>query len=95
MGAVEAALNNKPVIITEYGGCSEYVKTPYTISCGRTKVGVDDFLYTKDMEWGDPDFAQLQNFMKDAYEKKLSYMNHEHTRNLMSTIKDEFKTFLH
>jgi glycosyltransferase involved in cell wall biosynthesis len=94
MGAVEAALNNKPVIITEYGGCAEYVKTPYTIKCGKKQIGVDDFLYTKDMVWGDPDFEQLQNFMKDAYEKKLSYMEHTHTKKIMDNVKNEFKTFL-
>ena len=95
MGAVEAALNNKPVIIPEYGGCAEYIQTPYLIKCGRKQVGVDDFLYMKDMEWGDPDFSQLQEFMKKVYEKKLSYMDHTHTKNLMLNIKNEFKTFLH
>jgi glycosyltransferase involved in cell wall biosynthesis len=94
MGAVEAALNNKPVILTEYGGGAEYVKTPYTIECGRCPVGVDDFLYTKDMEWGNPNQTRLSEFMKDAYEKKLSYMNHIHTQNLIDGVKDEFKTFV-
>jgi glycosyltransferase involved in cell wall biosynthesis len=46
MGAVEAAMHNKPVIITEYGGASEYVNTPYTISCTLKPIGFDDFLYT-------------------------------------------------
>lgn len=90
MGAVEAALNNKPVIITEYGGAPEYIQTPYTIKCGRCKVGVDDFLYTKDMEWGDPDQEQLGKFMKEVYEKKLSYVNHDHTHNLMANVKKKF-----
>lgn len=93
MGAVEAALHNKPVIITEYGGAKEYVKTPYTIECNRCQIGVDDFLYTKDMEWGDPKIEQLSEFMKNAYDKKLSYMNHIHTRNLMNNVKNEFKMF--
>jgi glycosyltransferase involved in cell wall biosynthesis len=76
MGAVEAALHDKPVIISEYGGASEYIKTPYTIECEKCKVGVDDFLYTKDMVWGNPNFEKLNEFMKDAYEKKLTYMSH-------------------
>jgi glycosyltransferase involved in cell wall biosynthesis len=94
MGAVEAALHDKPVIIPEYGGASDYIKTPYTIGCKRCKVGVDDFLYTKDMEWGDPDFEQLKEFMLDAYTKKLSYMSHTHTRNLIGQVKNKFKTYL-
>ena len=45
MGAIEAALNDKPVIITEYGGASEYIKTPYTVRCDRQKLPHDDFLF--------------------------------------------------
>ena len=33
MGAVEAALRSKPVIITDYGGLKEYVKTPFMVPC--------------------------------------------------------------
>jgi glycosyltransferase involved in cell wall biosynthesis len=85
MGAVEAALRNKPVIITEYGGASEYIKTDFTIKCGLTPVGLDDFLYTKDMLWGDPSYDELKTFMKKAYDEKLRYMNHEHTRILLDS----------
>ena len=50
MGAVEAALRNKPVIVSSYGGLSEYVKTPFIIrSDALVPIGSDDFLYTKDM----------------------------------------------
>ena len=92
MGAVEAALRDKPVILTEYGGAVEYVSTPYTIKCGRVPVGVDDFLFTKDLVWGQPDYNQLLEFMKDAYEKKVRHMNHEHTRILLepNKIKTQF-----
>ena len=38
MGAVEAALHNKPVIITDYGGAPEYIKTPYTVPCGLQAI---------------------------------------------------------
>ena len=80
MGAVEAAMHNKPVIITEYGGASEYVNTPYTISCTLKPVGFDDFLYKRDMVWGCPDYNQLKEFMTECYTKKLRTMNHEYTR---------------
>jgi glycosyltransferase involved in cell wall biosynthesis len=86
MGAVEAALRNKPVIITDYGGASEYVKTPYTIKCGRQKIVKDDFLFKAGMEWGKPDENQLREFMEDAYSKKIRYM--EHPRTHMLTCKE-------
>jgi glycosyltransferase involved in cell wall biosynthesis len=86
MGAVEAALRNKPVIITDYGGASEYIKTPYTIKCGRQKIVKDDFLFKAGMEWGKPDENQLREFMEDAYTRKLRYM--EHPRTHMLTCKE-------
>jgi len=84
MGAVEAALHNKPVIITDYGGAVEYIKTPYTIYCGLQEIPCDDFLFKKGMLWGSPNFQELMIFMKDAYDKKLTYMDHEHTRKITS-----------
>lgn len=97
MGAVEAALHNKPVIITEYGGAKDYVKTPFIIDCAKQKVNVDDFLYTKDMEWGDPDFEQLMFYMKDVYDNNLRYMIHDYTKNLLknTNIKKQITTFHH
>ena len=86
MGAVEAALRNKPVIITDYGGAPEYIKTPYTIKCERQKLVKDDFLYQEGMEWGKPDEKQLRDFMEDAYTKKVRYM--EHPRTHMLTCKE-------
>ena len=47
MGAVEAAMRDKPVIITDYGGAPEYVKTPYTVSCELQELQNDDFLFKK------------------------------------------------
>jgi len=82
MGAVEAAIRNKPVIITEYGGATEYIETPYVIKCGIQKLPRDDFLYKAGMEWGKPDVNQLMKFMEDAYNKKLRYMDHPKTRAL-------------
>ena len=80
MGAVEAAIRDKPVIITNYGGAPEYVKTPYTIDCELQELQNDDFLFKKGMQWGKPNKEQLLEFMNDAYEKRLRYMDHSHTK---------------
>ena len=83
MGPVEAALRDKPVIITNFGGSPEYVKTRYTIQCELQELEKDDFLFKKGMVWGKPNPNQLLAFMSDAYNKKLRYMNHEHTKKLV------------
>jgi glycosyltransferase involved in cell wall biosynthesis len=83
MGAVEAAIRDKPVIITDYGGAPEYVKTPYTISCELQELQNDDFLFKKGMQWGKPNKEQLLEFMRDAYEKRLRYMDHSHTKHMV------------
>ncbi len=85
MGAVEAALQDKPVIITEYGGASEYVKTPYLVKCGLQELPNDDFLFKKGMLWGKPDSGQLMNYMKHAFDNKVSTADHTHTKELIST----------
>ena len=84
MGAVEAALCDRPVIIPEYSAPKEYIKTPYTIKCTTCQVPGDDFLFKKGMVWGEPDFGQLMEFMKDAYDQKRVRMNHEYTKKLVS-----------
>jgi glycosyltransferase involved in cell wall biosynthesis len=83
MGPVEAALRDKPVIITNFGGSPEYVKTPYTIECEFQELERDDFLFKKGMVWGKPNPNQLLEFMRDACDKKLRFMNHEHTKKLV------------
>jgi len=83
MGAVESAMRDKPVIITDYGGAPEYVKTPYTIDCELQELQNDDFLFKKGMQWGKPNKEQLLEFMNDAYEKRLRYMDHSHTKRLV------------
>ena len=80
LGAVESAIQNKPVIIPEYGGAVDYIRTPYLIECDKQEVPNDDFLFKKGMIWGKPKFDQLMKFMKEAYDKKLTYMDHSHTR---------------
>jgi len=96
MGAVEAALRNKPVITTGYGGSTEYVKTPYMIRCDKGYVEQDDFLFQKGMEWGDPKFDDLLKFMTDAYEKKLKFMDGSHTQEMVSgeNVRKEFTSSL-
>lgn len=84
LGAVEAALRDKPVIITKYGAAGEYVKTPYTIDCELKEVGVDDFLFKKEMLWGNPNSDQLLAFMRHAYENRVREMDHSHTKKLTS-----------
>lgn len=84
MGAVEAAMRDKPVITTEYGGSSEYIRTPYMIHCETQQLERDDFLFVKGTSWGKPSFDQLLAFMEDAYSKRLQYMDHAHTKQLVS-----------
>ena len=80
MGAVEAALRNKPVIITDFGGLKEYVKTEYTIECTPIAIGDNaEFLFTPDMVWGQPDKGQLITFMKDCFDKKVTIQEHPET----------------
>jgi|TARA_B110000902_G_scaffold264932_1_gene347744 glycosyltransferase involved in cell wall biosynthesis len=96
MGAVEAAVRNKPVIITNYGGAPEYIKTPYTIDCELQELCNDDFLFKKGMKWGKPNFDQLVEFMRHVYENDIRTMNHEHTRTLVSntSILHEFALYV-
>ena len=96
MGAVEAAMHDKPVILSEYGGATEYVKTPYVVPCEKVPIGVHDFLYTPDLVWGEPDFKTLCQYMEECYTKRLSHWDHSHTRNLLSAenIKHQFQVFL-
>tara|TARA_R100000541_G_scaffold29783_2_gene38887 strand:- start:858 stop:1814 length:957 start_codon:yes stop_codon:yes gene_type:complete len=92
MGAVEAAVRNKPVIITDYGGAPEYIKTPYTIDCGLQELENDDFLFKKGMVWGKPNFDQLLEFMRHAFDNRVRHMDHEHTKNLVgrNNVLEEF-----
>lgn len=52
MGAIEAAMHNKPVIIQDFGGCKEYIQTPFICSIESMEpIGSTDFLYTPDLQW--------------------------------------------
>ena len=83
MGAIEAALNNKPVIIPKYGGCKEYIKTPFMIDCNTKQVGYTDFLFTPTQVWGDPILKDLMKHMKYCYDNNITQWDHEHTKNML------------
>jgi len=95
LGAVEAALRNKPVILPEYGGAPDYIRSDYMISCGTQEVPHDDFLFKKGMIWGKPNFEQLKEFMLDVYTKKVREVDHSFTRQRVSKeeISEQFKAF--
>ena len=86
MGAVEAALRSKPVIITDYGGLKEYVQTPWVVPCTKGPIGFDDFLFTKDLEWGHPDQNSLVAALRDCFEKRVAFWDHAHTRSIMKEV---------
>lgn len=88
MGAVEAALRSKPVVITDYGGLQEYVKTPWIVPCKVGPIGFDDFLFKKEHNWGWPDLNMLQAHLKDCFEKKVTTWDHSWTRSIMDRVKD-------
>lgn len=85
MGVIEAAVRDKPVIIVDYGGTQEYVKTPYIVSCNRKNVGEDYYLFKKDMIWGEPNEDELYEYMKDVLNKNIRYMDHSYTKNYVSS----------
>ena len=91
MGAVESALRDKPVIITDYGGLKEYVQTPWIVPCTVGPIGVDDFLFKKEHNWGWPNAAILQAHLKDCFEKKVTHWDHSHTRELMRQVEDSLQ----
>lgn len=97
LGAVEAALRDKPVILPEYGGAPDYIKSDYMISCGTQEVPNDDFLFKKGMLWGKPNFEQLKEFMLDAHAKRLHKVDHSFTKQRVSAeeIIEQFKAFPH
>lgn len=86
MGAVEAALHNKPVIITDFGGLQEYVKTPWIVSCTPCEVGYTEKLFSPTMLWGMPDFDVLLKFMRECYDTNAREYDHPHTRTLMAHV---------
>jgi glycosyltransferase involved in cell wall biosynthesis len=95
MGAVEAAARNKPVIITDYGGLKEYVKTPYMVKTTPAKVGMRDFLFEADMIWGKPSLEDLMKHMKECYDLRIRDFDHEHTRNINKEVDYTLSSIFH
>jgi len=94
MGAVEAALRSKPVIITDYGGLKEYVQTPWVVPCTKGPIGFDDFLFTKELEWGHPSQDHLVAALRDCFEKRVTFWDHAHTRALMTEVTEHLPRLL-
>lgn len=87
MGAVEAALRGKPVIITDFGGLKEYVPdTPFVVKCTRTEIQQDDFLFQKGMVWGQPSLEDLMSHMRTCYESRITEWDHPGTKTLLSSV---------
>jgi len=87
MGAVEAALRGKPVIITDFGGLKEYVPdTPFVVHCTEVPMERDDFLYQKGMIWGEPSLDDLMKHMKTCYDERITSWNHPGTLSLMNSV---------
>lgn len=95
MGAVEAAYNDKPVIIQEHGGTINYIKTPWIVSCTTAEVEADDFLFVKGSKWGKPCIDELKKHMLDVYSRNIRTWDHEYTRNLINDndIKRQFENW--
>lgn len=89
MGAVEAALHHKPVIITDYGGLKEYVDTPFVVPCEVKECGINDFLFTSDLRWGYPSYEKLLITMKRCYITGIRKWDHTYTENLVSSIPED------
>ncbi len=92
MGAVESALRDKPVIIQEYGGTKEYIKTPYVVPCTITHIGMDDFLFKKEHTWGKPDANTCTEYMRTIGTQRLTYFDHSYTRDEMNKTLEELKS---
>lgn len=92
MGAVEAAMRNKPVIFQEYGGTKEYIPdSPFVVSCTDTRVGMDDFLFKKEHVWGQPNQEECIDYMKYVAKYNIKRWEHPGTRAIMSGVEEKLK----
>jgi glycosyltransferase involved in cell wall biosynthesis len=95
MGAVEAALWDKPCIITDFGGLKEYIKTPWMVPCTQGPIGFNDYLYTPELQWGYPSKDQLAQCMRDCFERKVRHWDHSHTKQIMQDLQHSEAFGLH
>lgn len=82
MGAIEAAMRHKPVIIPEYGATKEYVDA-MLVPCNSGTVPHDDFLFKKGMVWGDPDPKIMTQLMQTVAREKVP---HHKTYQIMADV---------
>lgn len=94
MGAIEAAMHHKPVIIPEFGATKEYLDTEWIIPCSRIPVGINDFLFKSEFIWGLPDVNKMVEYMKDVYNRRPDVI-HEKTYTVMSKVPIDLKNILH
>ena len=84
LGILEAAVRNKPIIMTDYGGQNDYVTTPWLVKTTVGKIGFDEFLFSSDMRWGIPHLQDYKRIMKDVYLESPETYDHERTRKIVS-----------
>jgi len=84
MGAIEAAMHHKPVIVPEYGATKEYVDA-FLVPCKPSEVPQDDFLFKKGMMWSDPDPEMMVLLMQRVASQKMK-MFHEKTHLIMADV---------
>jgi glycosyltransferase involved in cell wall biosynthesis len=91
MGIVEAAVRDKPVIFSEYGGAKEYVQSPFMVECDVGPIGFDDFLFSSSMCWGHPKIESLMKHMKHCYDNQIKTWDHTYTRDLLGAVPPVFE----
>ena len=84
LGIIEAAIRQKPIIMTDYGGQNDYVKTPWLVKTTKGNVPFNEFLFTTDMTWGIPDTSHYIDLLKEVYHTSPKTYNHDDTRRLVS-----------
>ena len=85
LGIVEAANHNNPVIMTDYGGQNDYVKTPHLIDSQIDLIGFDYGYFTSNMTWGHPNYETYVKHLKEVYSKNIKQEEHQKTMKLAGT----------
>lgn len=92
IGAFEAAYFGKPVIMTGFGGHTDYLHPDLSWLVGFDLVPVKDpnapKSYDKDQNWAEPDISQASNFMRQVFENQAKAT--EIGKQLQSYVKSHF-----
>ena len=83
MGAFEASVWGNAVIISNWGGPIEYVKTNYIVSCQPTQLARDDFLFLKGTTWGEPSRTDLIRYFTKM---PTVPANKKHAKKILSSV---------